>query len=53
LSTVRDDPEHDGDLFLSKRDRAAHRIEKPADGFFPLPCGKRRVILSDHQILHV
>ena len=52
LAAVRHGLEHDGEVLLSKRNCAAHGIEKPADGFFPLPCGKRRVIFSDHQILH-
>ena len=42
----------DRELLAGKRDRAAHRIEKPADGLFPLPCGRRRVILLESSILH-
>ena len=52
LPAVRDDLEHHRELFPSKRNRAAHRIEKPADGLFLLPCGRCQVILSDHLILH-
>jgi len=53
LTAVLEHLVHDGELFPSERDRAAHRIEKPLDGLFQLPCGRRdcREILSGHQIL--
>jgi hypothetical protein len=48
LTAVLEHLVRDGELLPSKRDRAAHRIEKPLDGLFQLPCGGRRVMRSGH-----